>query len=188
MVVGGGITYVGVYKPFMIVGAAIFTVGAGMIYLLSITSSAGRWIGYQILSGVGAGAGVQIPFVAVQVVLGPKDMPSGNAIAIFFNSLGGAISISMAQNVFSNGLYKNIPIDAPSIPVNVVVAAGASHLRQAVDAIDPKMLPGVLNAYMKAISEAFVIAIAVGGIATFFACFVEWKSVKGKKIVQGGAA
>jgi hypothetical protein len=30
--VGAGITTIGIYKPFMIVGSAIFTVGAGMIY------------------------------------------------------------------------------------------------------------------------------------------------------------
>ncbi|KAG9239433.1 major facilitator superfamily domain-containing protein [Amylocarpus encephaloides] len=188
MVVGGGITAIGVYKPFMIVGAAIFTVGAGMIYMLRVNSNAGQWIGYQLLSGIGAGAGIQIPFVAVQVVLSNKDMPSGNAIAIFFNSLGGAISISIAQNIFSNGLYKHLPTYAPTIPVEVVVMAGATNLRKAVNAIDPSALPPLLIGYMKAIDEAFIIAIAVGGIATVVACFVEWKSVKGKKIVQGGAA
>ena len=41
---------------------------------------------------------------------------------------------------------------------------------------------------MLALNQAFVISIAVGGIATCAACFVEWKSVKGKKISPGGAA
>jgi hypothetical protein len=76
-------------------------------------------------------------------------MPTGNAIAIFFNSLGGAVSISVAQNVFSNGLYKNIPKYAPDIPVNVVVAAGATSLRKAVEKISPSSLPGVLQGLVK---------------------------------------
>jgi hypothetical protein len=186
MVVGAGITVFGVYKPFMIVGAAIFTVGAGTIYMLRVGSSAGQWVGYQLLSGIGAGAGIQIPFTAVQVVLNNKDTPSGTAIAIFFNSLGGAISISVAQNVFSNGLYKNIPLYAPNIPVDVVVNSGATNLRAAVEKIDASALPNLLVGYMKAIDEAFIIGIVVGGIATVSACFVEWKSVKGQKIVAGG--
>ncbi|CAG8949328.1 hypothetical protein HYFRA_00004954 [Hymenoscyphus fraxineus] len=188
VVVGLGITLLGPYKPFMIVGAAIYTVGAGLIYLLKVDSPAKDWIGFQLLSGIGAGAGVQIPFVAVQVVLNNRDMPTGNAIAIFSNSLGGAISISIGQNVFSNGLYKHIPTYAPNIPVDVVVAAGATHLREAIQGIDPTALPNVLVAYMKAINETFVIAIAVGSLATIFACFVEGKSVKGKRIEQGGVA
>lgn len=98
------------------------------------------------------------------------------------------MSISVAQNVFSNGLYRNIPKYAPDIPVSIVVSAGATSLRKAVEKIDPASLVGVLKGYMVALNQAFVISIAVGGIATFAACFVEWKSVKGQKISPGGAA
>lgn len=184
IIVGGGITVIGIYKPFMIFGGAIFTVGAGLMYTFQVNSSVGRWVGYQLLSGFGAGAGVQIPFIAVQVVLGKKDMPSGNAIAIFFNSLGGAISISVAQNIFSNGLYSNIPKYAPDVVPAIIVNAGATHLRDVVTAVQ---LPGVLEAYMVALKNAFIVPIVVGGIATICACFVEWKSVKGKKIVATAA-
>jgi hypothetical protein len=52
---------------------------------------------------------VQLPFIATQVVLPAKDMPTGNSLAIFFNSLGGAIAISIAQNIFSNTLVKELP-------------------------------------------------------------------------------
>jgi hypothetical protein len=184
IVAGAGITVLGYYKPFMIFGSAIFTVGAGMLYTLKVNSPAGRWIGYQLLSGFGAGSGVQIPFIAVQVVLNNKDMPTGNAMAIFFNSLGGAISISVAQNIFSNGLSANLPKYAPEVSATGVINAGATHLREYVK---PALLAGVLKAYMVALSQAYVIPIAVGGIATICACFVEWKSVKGKTLVAAAA-
>ncbi|KAG9247318.1 major facilitator superfamily domain-containing protein [Calycina marina] len=182
---GAGITYIGWYKPFMVFGASVFTAGAGMIYTLKVTSSAGAWIGYQILAGFGAGAGVQIPFIAVQVVLSAKDMPTGNACTIFFNSLGGAISISIAQNVFSNTLAKDIPIYAPEVNVQQVISAGATYLRKVVP---PASLSDVIQAYMLALKDSFVIAIAIGGLVVISACFVEWKSVKGKKIEMVGAA
>ena len=184
IIAGASITILGYYKPFMIFGSAIFAVGAGVLYTLKVNSSAGQWIGYQLLSGFGAGAGVQIPFIAVQVVLNNKDMPTGNAMAIFFNSLGGAISISVAQNIFSNGLAKNLPKYAPDVSATGVINAGATHLR---DYVKPEYLPGVLRAYMQALSQAYVLPIAVSGIATICACFVEWKSVKGKTIVAGAA-
>ena len=56
---GGTITKLGWYKPFMIFGAAVFTVGAGMIYTLKVNSPTKTWIGYEFLAGFGAGAGVQ---------------------------------------------------------------------------------------------------------------------------------
>ena len=53
IVVGVSITVLGPYKPFMIFGGAVFTIGAGLIYTLQVSSAAGKWIGYQLLSGFG---------------------------------------------------------------------------------------------------------------------------------------
>ncbi|OCL11666.1 MFS transporter [Glonium stellatum] len=185
VVIGGTITAIGYYTPFMWVSSAVFCVGAGMLYTLKVNSNAGEWIGYQILAGVGAGAGVQIPFIAVQVVLSDKDMPTGNAIVFFFNSLGGAIAISIAQNIFVNSLTRDIPRLAPGVDAKTVIGAGATHIREVVPA---QWLPGVLEAYTNAVTSAFVLAIATGGLAFFVSWAMEWKSVKGKKLLPGGGA
>ena len=185
IVVGGSITVIGIYTPFMWFGAAVFTIGAGLLYTLQVDSPASKWIGYQLLAGIGAGAGVQIPFIAVQVVLSEKDMPTGNAIAIFFNSLGGAVSISIAQNIFANTLVKDIVKYAPGVNPATVIAAGATHVR---DVVSAELLPGVLLAYNKAVTSAFIVPIATSGIAFLVSLFVEWKSIKGKNIMGGGAA
>jgi hypothetical protein len=185
IVVGASVTAFGPYVPFTWAGSAIFAVGCGMIYNLKVDSSAGHWIGYQILAGFGAGACVQIPFIAVQVVLSKKDMPVGNAVAIFFNSLGGAISISIAQNIFSNTLISQIPKYTTGIDPWTVVRAGATHVREVV----PKdQLEGVLFAYNIAVTHAYILSIACASIAFLFSLGFEWKTVKGKKIEMGGAA
>ncbi|KAI9699110.1 MAG: hypothetical protein M1836_003299 [Candelina mexicana] len=184
IIVGGSITTFGWYTPFMWFAAAIFTVGAAMLSTLKVDSSAGLWIGYQILAGTGAGSGIQIPFISTQAVLNSKDMPTGNALAIFFNSLGGAIAISVAQNIFSNTLIKQIPLLAPGVNTAAIIAAGATHVKEVTP---PKSLAGVLQAYSVAVDRAFAMPIAVGGIAFIFSLFVEWKSVKGKKLIPGGA-
>ncbi|KAI9819987.1 MAG: hypothetical protein M1827_006557 [Pycnora praestabilis] len=185
IVIGGSITVIGIYTPFMWFGAVVFTIGAAMLSTLKAGSNAGQWIGYQILTGVGAGAGVQIPFIAVQAVLSEKDMPTGNAIAIFFNSLGGAVSISIAQNIFSNTLIQEIPKRAPGLNPATIISAGATHVKD----VTPKdQLQGVLEAYSYAIDRSFILAIAVGAIALIFSLFVEWKSIKGKKMMAAGGA
>jgi MFS family permease len=100
IVVGGAVTKIGYYSPFCWFGSALFTIGAGLLYTLKVESPHGVWIGFQVLTGFGMGSCVQIPFIAVQVVASQKDMPTANALVMFFNSLGGAISISIAQNIF----------------------------------------------------------------------------------------
>lgn len=184
IVVGGSITILGPYVPFLWIGSALFCVGSGLLQTLQVDSSAGKWIGYQILAGVGAGTCVQIPFIAVQVVLSKKDMPVGNAIAIFFNSLGGALSISIAQNIFSNTLIKDMPIYAPGVNPQVIIQAGATHVR---DVVTKAQLPGVLEAYDVAVTRAFILAIACTGIAFCVSFVFEWKSVKGQKLSMGAA-
>lgn len=156
-----------------------------MLYTLKVNSPNGQWIGYQILAGVGAGAGVQIPFIAVQVVSSVKDMPTSNACVLFFNSLGGALSISIAQNIFVNTLAKEIPKYVPDFDPQIVAQAGATNLRQVVP---PELLPGVLHGYNNAIVTAFVLAIATSCLAFLVSLGQEQKSVKGKiscTVVEG---
>ncbi|PPJ55452.1 hypothetical protein CBER1_02756 [Cercospora berteroae] len=185
IIVGATITLIGPYNPPMLLGCATFVVGCGMLYSLNPSSSAGVWIGYQILAGVGAGACVQIPFIAVQVVLNEKDMPIGNAIAIFFNTLGGAISVSIAQNIFSNTLAQQLPVLAPTVDPRMVIAAGATHIE---DVVPEGSVGAVRLAYNLAVTRAFIMPIAVAGLAFLAALAFEWKSVKGKKLTMGGAA
>lgn len=183
--IGGAITLIGWYSPFMWLGSAIFTVGAGLLYTLKVSSPSRTWIGFQIVAGIGAGASVQIPFIAVQVVSTPQTMPIANACCMFFQSLGGAISISIAQNIFINSLSREIPKYVPDLDPRIVINAGATYVKNVV----PKeILPSVLVAYTAAISSAFILAIATGGLAFITSFGMEWKSVKGKKIAMGGGA
>lgn len=165
------------------IGSIVFCVGCGMLYTLTPSSSTGTWIGYQILAGVGAGACVQIPFIAVQVVLPEKDMPIGNAIAIFFNTLGGALTVSIAQNIFTNTLIQELPKKAPGINVALAIGAGATHFR---DVIPPALLQGAIEAYNTAVTTAFITPIAVSGLAVLSTLMFEWKSVKGVSLIPGG--
>lgn len=155
-----------------------------MIYTLKVDSSNATWIGYQVLAGFGSGC-IQLPFIAVQTVLPAKQMPTGNAIAIFFNSLGGAISISIAQNIFANTLVQEIPKLVPGLDPALVVYAGATHVR---DVVTKEQLPGTLQAYNKALTTAFILPIAAGSISFLSSLLFEWRSIKGKNLLAGGAA
>ena len=55
------ITIIGYYSLFMIVGMAIFTVGAGLLTTLGVDTTVGKWIGYQLLCGIGMGVNLQVP-------------------------------------------------------------------------------------------------------------------------------
>jgi len=108
---------------------------------------------------------------------------SKDAICFFFNSLGGAIAISIAQNIFSNTLTKQLPLRAPLVSPLLVMGAGATGLRAA---IPTDLLPGVLGAYAIAIQKTFILPIVTAGVAFLCGVGIERKTIKGKKLAVGG--
>lgn len=78
LIVGAAITITGAYVPFMWFGSLVITIGAASLHTLTPKSTKIQYLGYQILAGIGFGSAVQIPFIAVQVVLGPQIVPIGS--------------------------------------------------------------------------------------------------------------
>lgn len=84
VVSGSCISLFGYYVLFMIFGSALFTVGSALLHTLGANSGLVHWVGYQLLSGIGFGMASQIPYSALHVVLDVKDLPTGNALIVFF--------------------------------------------------------------------------------------------------------
>ncbi|KAK6822240.1 hypothetical protein RU639_006918 [Aspergillus parasiticus] len=176
---GACVTMVGYYTPFMIATPILMSIGGGLLSTLKVDSGDAAWIGYQILFGIGVGLGMQQPMIVVQAALPIADVPTATAIVMFTQTLGGALFVSVAQNVFQNQLRKNILARAPEVDIAKVVGAGATMLRQAVS---KDILPTVLESYNDAITQTFYAAVAIGAIGFFAALPIQWLSVKGKKI------
>ena len=183
MVAGGLITWVGYYTPFLIVGTVLFSIGAGLITTYAINMPFGKWFGYQLLAGAGVGVGFQIPLIAVQTVLPLADVPVGSALVIFFQSLGGALFISVAQTVFQNGLIRGTHKFAPNLDPQLLLRAGATEIRTVLEKAGRlDELPGALNAYMEGLTDSYRVALACTVAAAVSAFFFEWRSVKDDEV------
>ena len=60
VVAGALVTKLGYYVPFMIGGAGLISISSGLLSTLEVTTSAGRWIGFQIMAGTGLGLCTQV--------------------------------------------------------------------------------------------------------------------------------
>ncbi|CAN9316387.1 unnamed protein product [Alternaria alternata] len=167
VIVGQIITKTGYAFPWMIVGAAITTIGSGMIYTFDTHSPAGKWIGYQILCGIGVGVSFQVPVMLIQATTKDADVPLATATLLFIQTLGGAFGVSSAQAAFQNTLLKQLAITAPGLNPQIVLDAGASELKRV---IPEQFLQGVLEAYVSGFRECLIVGIAFGG-AAFLAAF-----------------
>jgi len=180
VVAGGAVTYWGYYTPFMLVSVVLVGIGYGLITTFEPDTDSGKWIGYQILAGAGIGLGMQQPLMAVQTVLDIADVPTGTAVVVFVQTLGGALFVSIAQNIFTNKLVEFTAQYVPQFPnPAVILQIGATSIQTAVD---KALLPGVTLAYNDALTETFKVFAAVSCVSVIGAAFVEWKSVKGKNV------
>lgn len=78
IVVGFSISSVGWYVPFAWIGLVLFTTGSGLLFTLEVESNTPILIGYQVLTGLGLGGSVQVPFIAAQAVTDKNDMSSAS--------------------------------------------------------------------------------------------------------------
>ena len=85
----------------MVLEAAIMLASSALIHTLTVQGGPAQWIGYQFLTGTGFGGGFQVPFIAVQVVIGADDIHTGTALTTFFQAGGCALAFIIARNIFS---------------------------------------------------------------------------------------
>lgn len=100
LISGGLVSTFGYYAPFILASTILMAVGAGLVSTFEVHSGSDVWIGYQILFGIGAGIEMQQTMVAVQASLKQDDIAIGTAIIGFSQTLGGALFIYVAQNIF----------------------------------------------------------------------------------------
>ncbi|KAF2120200.1 major facilitator superfamily transporter [Lophiotrema nucula] len=168
----------GHYLPWSVASAIIVAVGSGLMSTLTPHSGAARWIGYQLLAGIGRGCGATMPMVAVQNILEPEQIPLGMSLVAFCQSFGGSIFLTLAQTIFNGSLLSGLRRFAPTVDAQAVIDAGASGIREAVK---PEEVAGVLQAYNLGISREFFLAggASIGVLA--FSWGMGWHSVRRQK-------
>lgn len=175
---GQAVGRIGYYTPFAMASSVTMPIGAGLISTWNLNTGSPRWIGFQVLFGFGLGIGMQQGTMTAQTVLPRKDVPTGIALLFFMQQLGGAIFVSVGQNVFNSKLVSGVIKSVPALSPMQIVNTGATDLRGIVPARD---LRDVLMAYNSALRDVFIVATAMACLASLGAFSLEWRTVKGKE-------
>ncbi|KAF2239018.1 MFS multidrug transporter-like protein [Viridothelium virens] len=178
LISGWAVSKQGYYLPWALFGSALTGLGAGLMSTFSPHTSTGKWIGYQILAGIGRGMAIQMPVIAVQNCLPKPRIPVGTGLVNFAQYFGGTLFVAFGQTTFANRLGPAVAALAPGVDAEPIIEGGATGLRQLVS---PQQLGGVLAAYSRALDQTFYLAAGSGAMAFFTALGMGWKSVKKEK-------
>lgn len=164
IVAGIIVTKTGEYQALMVVGTSIISIGCGLIYTLDIDSGSGKWIGYQVLAGIGMGLSMQIAVIVAQGVVDSKDLSEASAMALFCQMTGGAIWLTVSQSLFTNKLIQGLTRDLGAETASAVVAAGATEVRRLLSG---ERLEIAEHSYMAGLKDAYALSIALGCAGVF---------------------
>jgi MFS family permease len=184
LIAGFTVSKLGYYVPHLIIGPVLVAVGAGLITTFSAETSKGKWIGYQILCGVGFGIGAQQTNVAAQTVLQKKDIAIGSALMMFAAQISGAMFVPIGNAVFGNEFLKRLK-GIPGVDGNLVLNTGATEIRNVVS---PVVFDAVLGAYDEALTKVFLVAAIMAAVGLLPALCMEWKSVKKDQVKKGNGS
>ncbi|KAJ9196939.1 hypothetical protein DTO164E3_4226 [Paecilomyces variotii] len=179
IITGVVVTVTGYFAPPAILGCAIATVGCGLLSTLQPHTSTAKWVGYEILASAGLGMAVQQGFIAVQRVLRIDQVPIATAAVTCFQSLGGAVFVSVGNTILNGEIIRAAKSNKlPGVDIAKVIAAGATRFRSTVP---PRALPALIGIYNGAVQKVLIACIATAGAAFVSTLFLEWKSVRSEE-------
>lgn len=177
-IVSGGVTQaIGFYNPAMIFGGILATISITIIGMVTPNISSSKWIGYQILYGLGAGAGVPRPMLVIQTVLPADQIPIGVALVNLTQMLWSAVAVAIAQSLFVDKLGKGISAVTPALGASGIAKTGATHLYLTYGR---EHLHEVLPIYNDALIRTFYLTAALSAGAFFLATGLQWKTMEKK--------
>ncbi|KAI1130787.1 MFS general substrate transporter [Nemania abortiva] len=172
IITGGIVKQFGHYVPYMILGEAIAIGGQVILTQLEPDTSTLFWAAGLVVSGIGSGIAMQLPYTAIAIVLDDQDIPVGNALAVLFYQLGGAVAISIGQTITITSLLALLPQRLPDLSAETVITVGAANLATLVST--PQDLATLRDIWNIAISHTMFLGVAVVGAAVPFTVGMEW--------------
>ncbi|OQD64048.1 hypothetical protein PENPOL_c008G04860 [Penicillium polonicum] len=173
MFAGFGTAATGYYTPFVYAGSILMSIGTGLLTTVQphLTSRA-KWIGFQILCGVGIGFGEEQGIYMVQTTLPEKDVAIGVGIVFFAQTFGGALFVSVAQTVFLGNISKALKAMASNLdPQSLLNSASAGSAQTS---------PELQAVYAPAIKNALRVGMILATVSSLGALLYDWKSLKAK--------
>ncbi|KAF1953775.1 MFS general substrate transporter [Byssothecium circinans] len=177
-IVGGGVVMtVGWYNPFYIFGVGILAIGSGLLSTLTPTTSAGKWIGYQILTGCGYSFMVTMPHIALQATLPPDLIPIASTTLLFAMTASCSIFLAGGHAIFQSALTRNLRRVVSPEEAARLIAVGAADVHGEAQPADRD---AVIDVYNTAVTNVFYLAAGSAAVAFILVCGIKWKNIKAK--------
>jgi len=177
--IGGGLllSKFGRYKPILATSFALIVIGFGVFTLLDERSSAGAWVGFQVIESFGAGFGMGAMLPALLASLSDKDTAVATATWGFMRSFGVLWGVAIAGTTYTNraaqlarsGAISDKMVAAQFMTGGAYAAAELDFL----DTLSAQVRAQVISVQSTALQRSWQVAIAFGGVGFIAAALLK---------------
>jgi EmrB/QacA subfamily drug resistance transporter len=185
IIVGRRVTKTGVYKPYMITGATLLTLGLFLMGTLDETTHLGILAVFMVILGSGIGMLMQNLVLVVQNSLRPEDIGSGSALVAFMRSLGGAVGVSALGALLAHHAMTTIAAGLAGLGISGAAAGGDAV--PDVSSLPEPVAHVVEHGYGTAVGEIFLVAAPLGLLVVFLMLSMPAKPLGRRSGIQRAA-
>jgi MFS family permease len=170
---GSLITRYGRWKIYLVVGAAMMTLGFGLLSTIDAHTDMVLLGGFLFVLGVGMGMTMQNLVLAVQNNVRPDHLGSATSTVAFFRSLGGAAGVSVLGAVLSNHVTDLIARGLSALGVGAGQSDGASAGLANLNELPAPIADIVRGAYGDGTARIFLVAAVMAGLSLIAILFIK---------------
>ncbi len=186
----------GHYRILGLVGVGLMALGLALLSRMTVDTGYGQAVLFTVLMGLGLGSTMPLFTLAVQNTVQHQFLGVATSTLQFFRSIGGTLGLailgSVMTNRFASALSDAIPADIKAVvpperltqlahnpqalmnpDAQAQLGAGFSQIGPQGAAMAQQLLDGLRSALSIAITEAFLLAFAVGIVAWIAAGFLK---------------
>ena len=183
-IIGRKVSATGLYKRWMMIGAAMLTIGLVLMGTLDENTSLIELGVFMLIIGGGVGMLMQNLVLIVQNSVSMADMGAGSSLIAFFRSLGGAIGVSVLGAVLASRASSSIADGLAQAGSD-----GASSGLRSGQVPDLSTLPDpvvkiVEHAYGTGVGEIFLVAAPLSLIAFIAVALLKEQPLGTKSGIQ----
>ncbi|MES4907280.1 MULTISPECIES: MDR family MFS transporter [unclassified Streptomyces] len=170
---GSLITRHGRWKPFLLAGAALMTVGALLFSSIDAHTNVLLLSAYMVVFGAGIGLLLQNLVLAAQNEVAASNLGAATSTVSFFRSMGGAIGVSALGAVLANRVTTSLQERFGS------AATGDGTVKvPELSKLPPEVLRAVQDAYGSATADLFRDAIPIAAVAVIAVALIKEKPLQ----------
>ncbi|KAJ5105381.1 hypothetical protein NUU61_002728 [Penicillium alfredii] len=177
MITGATIHHTGRYLELIWLGLIMMAIGNGLYINFNSSSSLGEIVGYQLLSGFGAGFVFQTPIIAIQAMVSQEETATATATLGFIRNMATASSIVIGGVVFQNSMgrmHSKLLATGMSEALAAQLSgdSAAANVETIKTIMDPAQLGAVKEAFSWSLRNMWVMYTCMSAVGILFSGFI----------------